>query len=269
MLLRYRVSSTGIRLVYITIILIVAAIWYAGFYSYAKLHQYVESIKGDKDGKQIDKLSKGIFLLIMWLPLSSVISAILQYVVTKHPGALAAVTIIDNYINLLLPLGGFILIGMGARGLSELTRRRTTYRAANLLAVVLVYIGIIYYRLVASTPDRTAIYHMTIWFIALTLIAPYIYMWFTGLLATYEIYSYQKKVVGVVYRKSLRFLVLGLGWLIVTSISFQYLTSLSARLSRLSIYWLLVIIYSLLLVLSVGFVLIAIGTRKLQKIEEA
>lgn len=52
------------------------------------------------------------------------------------------------------------------------------------------------------------------------------------------------------------------------SISVQSLTTLTPHLVHLSIYWTLAIIYSLLLVLSVGFVLIAIGARQLQRIEE-
>ncbi len=268
-LLQYHVSSLGLRFIDLTIIIILAAIWFAGFYSYAKLKAYTEYIKKDKDGKHVYKITNGILILIIWLPLSSTVGAILNYIAMKHPGVLASTTIIKNYINLLLPLAGFILISIGSRGLSELAKQRPSYRATNLLGLFIVYIGIIYYRLVATTPDRSTIYHMSIWFIALTLIGPYIYMWFIGILSTYEIYTYQKRVAGVVYRKNWRFLALGLAWLIITSIGLQYLTTLTTHLRHLSIYWLLAFIYSLLLVLSVGFVLIALGARKLQKIEEA
>ena len=267
-LLQYHLSSMGLRGIYITIIIILAVIWYMGFYSYDMLNRYAINIKKDKDGKQVDVIAKGIFFLIMWLPVSSTISTILNYFVVKHPSALSATTIIDNYINLILPLVAFVMIGLGARGLSKLTKQRPSYRATNILVVSIVYIGVVYYRLVATTTNRTLIYHMSIWVIALTLIAPYIYMWFTGLLAAYELHGFQQKVQGVVYRKSWHYLSLGLGWLIITSIGFQYLTTLAAHLDHLSIYWILAIIYSLLAVLSVGFVFIAIGARKLQKIEE-
>jgi hypothetical protein len=93
-------------------------------------------------------------------------------------------------------------------------------------------------------------------------------MWFMGLLATYEIYNYRLKVAGIVYRKSWGLLALGIGWLIVMSIGVQYLTTLNARLMHLSIYWILVIVFALLLVYSVGYILIALGARRLQKIEE-
>ena len=268
-LAQYRVSVLGLRIIDLTIILILAGIWFAGFYGYAKLLAYSRLVQDDKDGKQVARLTKGIFLLVMWLPVSSVTSAVLNYIVMKHPGLLPAVTVINNYISLLFPLFGFVFISVGARGLSALVRQRPSYRATNALPILLIYIGLIYYRLVATTPNRNAVYHMSIWLILITLVAPYIYMWFMGVQAVYEIYRYQRKVAGIVYRKSWDLLALGLGWLIVVSIGFQYLTTLSARLSRLNIYWLLAIVYSLLLVLSIGFVLIAIGTRKLQRIEEA
>jgi hypothetical protein len=267
-LLQYHLSSLGLRAISLTIVIILAVIWYIGFYSFDVLHKYALRIKKEKDGKQVNKVALGIFFLIMWLPVSSTLSAISKYATTRHPDVLAAATIVNNYVNLLFPLVGFVLIGLGTRGLLDLTKQRPSYRATNILAALLIYIGIIYYRLVATTTHRTDIYHMSMWWIALTLVAPYIYMWFTGFIAAYELYIYQHKVAGVVYRRSWHYLSLGLGWLIITTISFQYLTTLSARLGHLSIYWLLTIVYSLLAVLSVGFVLIAIGTRKLQKIEE-
>jgi hypothetical protein len=115
---------------------------------------------------------------------------------------------------------------------------------------------------------RDNVYHMSIWLILATVVAPYVFMWSMGLMAAYETYLYRKKVAGVLYQKSLSLLALGLGWLIVTSILFQFVTTLSARLTQLSIYWILIIIYSLLLVLSVGFILVALGAQELKKIEK-
>jgi hypothetical protein len=265
-LARYHLSALGLRIIDVTIVLIVAVIWYVGFYSYAKLRAYVEPIR--KDGKHVARLTDGIFLLVMWLPVSSAISSVLKFVAMHHTGFIPAAAIINNYISLALPLAGVVLIGLGARGLSEIVKQRPTHIAISILAALLIYIGLVYYRLVATTDHRASVYHMSIWLILLTVVAPYIYMWFMGLLATYEIFNYRLKVAGVVYRSSWKLLALGIGWLILSSIAVQYLTTLTARLNSLSIYWILVIVYSLLLVYSIGFVLIALGARKLQKIEE-
>lgn len=267
-LIQYHLSVLGVRLIYVTVILILIVIWFAGLYGYMKIKSYAELIEGDKDGKQISKLSKGIFLLVIWQPVSTVVSIVLKHYSLRHHDLVPAVTILDNYLSLIFPFVGFIYIGMAARGLSDLVRKRPNYFVNNLLILFIIYIGIIYFRLVATTTNRSAIYHMSIWLILTTLIAPYVFMWSVGLRATYEIYIYRQKVKGLVYRQSWRYLAVGIAWLIVTSIIFQYVSTLGARLDHLSIYWLLIIIYSLLVILSAGFILIAIGARKLKKIEE-
>jgi hypothetical protein len=267
-LLKYKVSSTGLRLIDATIIVILACIWFAGFYGYYKLRSYSLLIYKEKDGKNVTKLCRGLLLLVLWLPVSSLVSVILKYLALKHPGLLAVTTIVNNYVNLIISFLGFILIGIGARGLSKLVKQRHSYRTTNIFAMLLIYVGLVFVHLVLSTNNRVLIYHLSTWLLLLTIVAPYIYMWYIGLLATYEIYYYRKKVEGIVYKQSWRLLSIGIGWLILMSICFQYLTTLSARLNALSIYWLLGIIYLVLVLLSLGFVFIAIGARKLQKLEE-
>jgi hypothetical protein len=267
-LAHYKISALTLRLLDATIIIILAAIWFAGFYGYYKLHIYSRLIYKEKDGKNVDVLRKGVLLLVLWLPVSSVISAVLKYLSLKHAGLTPATTILNNYANLILAFAAFVYIGQGAKGLMKFARQHASYRAACALAAFLVYIGAIYIHLVISTKNRVEVYHLSVWLLLFTLIAPYIFMWFLGLLATYGIYGYQRKVAGIVYRESWRFLGLGIGWLIITSIAFQFVTTLSSRLGNLSLYWLLAVIYLLLLLLSFGFILIAIGARKLQKLEE-
>jgi len=267
-LAQYHLSALELRLIDVTIIILLAGIWFAGFYGYAKLRTYSQLIRGSKDGKPVAWLTHGILLLALWLPISMVISAILNYISLRHLSLLPATTIIDNYIGLLFPLAAFLFISKGARGLTDLARQRPNFWALHVVAIVLVYIGLIDAHLVAATSNRDAVYHLSIWLILTTLVAPYIYMWLIGLIATYELYRYRLKAQGIVYRSSWTLLSLGMGWLIVLSIALQYLTTITSRLSSLSIYWLLIIIYSVLLVLSVGFILIAAGARKLQKIEE-
>jgi hypothetical protein len=267
-LLQYHVSVTGLRLIYITIIVLLAGIWFAGLYGYQKLQTYARLIQGENDGKQVARLTRGVLILALWLPVTSVVGAILNYFAMRHLGFLPAATIINHYVGLLFPLFGLVFIGLGARGLNELVKQRPGYLTMNILAVVLIYIGLTYLRLVATTPARASVYHMSLWWVTITLVAPYVYMWYVGLLATYEIYRYRQVAPGTVYRKSWLFLSVGIGWLLLLSIGTQYLTTLTARLNRLSIYGVLAIVYALLLLLAVGFVLIAAGARKLQKIEE-
>lgn len=267
-LAQYHLSPTGLRLIDLTIVILMGIIWFAGFYGFSKMESYTSFIRGEKDGKQIAKLTTGIFFLVMWLPVSSVISAILNFFVTRHPSMLSSVTVINNYVSLAIPLVGFVCISRGAHGLGLLIRKRANYKVLHALVLLVIYLGLIYYHMVISTYQRDAVYHLSLWWLLLTFIAPYIYMWFTGFIATYYIYHYRQNVKGIVYRRALSLLALGIGWLITMSIGFQYLSTLTAHLSSWSIYALLALIYGVLLVLAVGFILIATGARKLQRIEE-
>jgi len=267
-LAEYNVSAATLRLIDVTIILILSAIWLIGLYGYSSLRSYSSLIRNSKDGRQVAKLATGVFWLIIWLPVSSVTSVIFNYFAAKHTGLLPAAAIVNNYVNLILPLIGFFIISLGTRGLSELVKQRPSHRVLSFFVIFLIYSSLIYYHLVVSIKGRDAIYHLSIWFIITTLVAPYAFMWFTGLLASYELFLYRLKVPGIVYKKSWNLLSLGIAWLIVTSITFQYLSTLTPRLTHISIYWVLAIIYSLLTVLSIGFVIISIGARQLQLIEE-
>jgi hypothetical protein len=93
-------------------------------------------------------------------------------------------------------------------------------------------------------------------------------MWFIGLFAAYEIHLFRKTVRGILYKKGLELLSIGIGMAVLSSISIQYLTSLLGRLNRLSLSTTLLIIYSLLVWLAAAYILIALGAKKLRKIEE-
>lgn len=268
---QYKVSATGLKLIDLTIIITLAVIWSAGFYGYSRLVRYARLIRHEKDGRHIDKLAKGVFFLVMWLPVATTVSALLNLIIRKHPDLSSAVIIADNYINLLIPLVGFIFIGYGAHGLHGIARRAQAaynYTLSLCLTVFLTYIAVVYFHLVVSTAQRELVYHLSFWMLTLTLVGPYIFMWAIGLIAVFEIRSYMQKIEGIIYKKSLSYLAFGLGWLIIFSIVFQYLSTLTGRLNHLSIYALLAIIYALLLILSAGFVFIALGAKKLQQIEE-
>jgi len=55
---------------------------------------------------------------------------------------------------------------------------------------------------------------------------------------------------------------------ILTSITLQYVTTLTDRLTHLRISAVLIILYLLLIMLALGYVMIALGAKKLRKIEE-
>lgn len=272
---RYHLTATTLRLLDVTIALPLAFIWYMALYGYARLKSYSQLIKTSKDGRQIVKITQGLMVLALGLPLSAVISAILKYIADNHAQLTGLSSVISNYVNLLFPLIAFVIISGGTRGLSELVKARPTARATHalILGFVVIGVGYCYFVLAAvRTPslahtDNT-VYHLPVWAVLLTLVVPYLYMWFIGLFSAYQIYLYNHKVAGVLYRRSWTLLAAGVGSVILTSIVLQYLTSLSDRLNRLSLGAVLLVVYILLLLLALSYGVVALGAKKLQQIEE-
>jgi hypothetical protein len=138
-----------------------------------------------------------------------------------------------------------------------------------MLAGILVVVGVFYSYLVVNTDNRLlSLYHLPLVVVLLTLVIPYIYMWYTGLLAAYKLYLYRQKVAGIVYRKSWGMLAFGISVIIGIQIVLQCIVTLTTQVNKLSLGWLLIFIYALLILIAIGYALIARGAKDLQKIEE-
>jgi hypothetical protein len=66
----------------------------------------------------------------------------------------------------------------------------------------------------------------------------------------------------------LNLLAKGIGGVILISILIQFLTTASARLNRLNLTPLLIIVYCLLLLYGIAYGFIAVGAKRLKRIEE-
>ncbi len=197
----------------------------------------------------------------------------MRYAARLDDSLLAATTIATNYANLIFPLVAFILISAGTRSLIEIRKQRFPRYASHALIAIFAVISVGYSYFVlhyAFSDDANidSVYKMPLWLVLMTLVVPYIYMWFIGFIAAYEMYLYNTAVKGVLYRKSWSVLSVGLSVVIIAQIVVQYLTTITPQLNRLSITAILLVVYALLLLMSVGYILIAFGAKKLQKIEE-
>jgi hypothetical protein len=111
-------------------------------------------------------------------------------------------------------------------------------------------------------------YFLPIWLLLLTVIIPYLYAWFVGLLAAYEITSYSQQVRGVLYKQALHLLVGGLVAVIAGSILLQYISSVDPSPGHLVLDYRLLLVVLFRIVIGIGFVLIAAGANRLKRIEE-
>lgn len=273
---RYQLTPGGLRILLLSIALPLVVIWYAAFYGFAKFKAYSALIKQSPEGRAYRQLANGLMVLAIGLPLTSVVSAGLRNVTRSTPDITAAATITENYLGVVIALVAFTLIGRGARLLLALHHKKPTIPSKALAITGVLLVGGLFAYLALKNPaaqaptatSEEAIYYLPDWLIVATIILPHLYVWYNGLTAAYYIKLYRTHVKGVLYKQSLRFLAWGIAAVIISSMLLQYFTAMSNVLMNLNLGPLLGIIYVLLIVISAGYILIAIGAKRLQKLEE-
>lgn len=266
---RYHISSSSLRLLDSTVVLPMVAIWFVGLYGYQKLNAYAKYVQGNEEGSALRSLTRGISLLAFWLPVSSTFSSVLSFITTHHHAFLPVSTITTNYLSMLFPLAAFFYINRGSRKLSELSHSRPSQTGIHGMAAILIAAGVLYGYFVANARNHIGLlYHMPLVLVLCTLVMPYIFSWYLGLLATYDMHTYTQHVEGVIFRKSWNALAFGMVWIILFSIAVQYITTVSSKFSDLSLGWILAMIYTLIPILALGYIFVAIGAKRLTKIEE-
>lgn len=270
-LAKYNMTQDQARLLSLTIVIPLTAIWFTGFYGFSRIKQYARSIIDTREGNAMNQIANGIMIQVLGLPATATVSALLSYVALENPDLLPMSTIMRNYVSLIPPIIAFYFIAKGAELLYNSIKHK---RPINFKPWVIAFIIVsaVYSWIIISQPVNTvtgdAVYYLPGWLIIFTLAIPYLYVWFQGSQAAYQINSYQKDVRGVIFKKALRYLAAGITAIIALSMAIQLLTTTSARLNRLNLTPLLAIIYLLVLFYAVGYVLIALGAKKLKKIED-
>lgn len=270
----YHLSAFQYRLILLAVTLPELVAWLVAFDGYARLRQYVYAIRKTPEGAHFDKLAAGSAWLAWSLPLPVILALLLNALSNAWPAFYSASIIIGNYFNLLLPLVAFILIGSAARGLVNNAKIRFSLSGARTIMLLFLIAGVSYCYFTFRHFDPKSLgssqnpYFLPIWLMILTVIIPYLYAWFAGLLGAYEITLFSKQTTGVLYRQALRLLAGGLAVIIISSIAVQYMNSIQPLVGHLEINDRLVLISIFRVVGAGGFVLMAAGASRLKKIEE-
>jgi hypothetical protein len=260
----------------ITIALPLLLIWLAAVYGALHLKRYAQSIKEGLDGQSLHKISTGLFILAFSMILSSLLGNV-RSINIYNSSVVSTITIISNYLNAFAPLLAYFLIFSGSAKLLQNTNIKAVDLGHKIMALLplalfaAVYIWLTFTnpnRQVPATNDSAAAYYLSDPLIVVTIMVPVILAWVLGVLSVVNIYSYMKNVPGLIYKQSLKYLAFGIVGVVSASILTQALSALgSARLMGISLGWLLGLVYVLLTVIALGYVLIAIGSKKLSKIE--
>ncbi len=265
----YHLTATQYHILLLLIDLPLSAVWFSAFYGYKTLREYAAVIGEATESEGFGRIVLGLIWLAWWLPVGTIVMLILHAIAYANSGFYAAAIIIEHYLSIAVAVVAFLLISAGTHQLAERSHRPTTSNIRSIIAACTLF-GVLYgyfslRQIIGGGPNP---YHLPVWLILCTVTAPYLYAWFMGLFAVYEITRYQQKAKGLLYKQALTYIAGGMAAIIGSSIVIQVATSGTRYLTRLNLNGALLIVYLFLLVYAVGFCLVALGAKRLKKIEE-
>lgn len=268
----YHLSESGYRWLIDPLVILLVIIWLISLYGSLRVKSYAQLIKGSKDGRGMDLIANGLLTSTIALPITSNISYALSHIARDHPNLQPTMTIIINYISLGLMVLAMIFIFAGGHMLYRLLPRRAKQLPQSLWLAVFILAASLYATFIVVQPIQhpgdSKVYFLPTWLLVLTVAVPYLFGWYLGIRGAYNIYLFRRNTKGSIYRSALSNLSGGIAVVVLASVATRVISSLSSRITNLKITPVLVIIYSLLTVIAIGYVLIAIGAKKLRSIEE-
>lgn len=265
---QYNLSPLFAKLLSVTVVLPIIAIWSMAFYGYSKLKSYSKLITNHKDGKAISIIATGLQVLALGLPTASAINTFGNIIARANSDYAQAHGVISIYINLVVPLAAFLVIGIGARNLVYQIKPKSSHLLTYTILFLLAAISVFYTHAVTEHGGINQTFHIPMLILITTVVIPYVTIWYIGIFASIDLFVYSQKVKGIIYKNCWRYVSGGIAMIIVSMITLQYLTTLTNRLTKLPIGSLMLIIYLLLILMAVGYVLVAKGAKGLRKIEE-
>lgn len=261
-------SETTFRLAVAALLIPYILIWYASFYAFAKLKEYSEPLKGAKDGAAFHKITIGMGTLAFALVVPTIISLALNNIAMHDPSFKSAAIVIVNYVGLIPGMLAFLLIYNGARMLLRTTREGAQRLDLRWHAPWFLLLSVTFAHLTIKNHYQQDPYHLSLWLLVITFIVPYLYGWMVGLLSAYELNWYAKTVKGSLYRQAIRRFANGIAITILGSIAIQFINvTLAHQVKNLGV--ILLIDYALLILVGTGLAFMALGTKKLKRIEES
>lgn len=276
-LTRYNLSPSQARFLSLSIAAPLIIIWTIALFGLISINRYATHIRKDKDGRAFTTISRGLSVLVFSLPLVAFISSGLSYIARTSPEFTPKSVIVTNYITLATFFTAFFIIRKGAMRLNSKIKNRDVSDNYRFWRFGLVALGLLFTYMTLNNPARAvappgasrAVYYLPDWLIVITIIVPYIINWYLGMQSAYYIRQYSKRVPGILYRVALGYISNGIGAVILASILIRFLVSTTEFFNKAGLRLLLFVVYLLLITMSIGYILIALGAKKLQKIEEA
>ncbi len=270
----YNLTATAYHLLYLVVIIPLIGIWFGAFYSYGRLRQYSTAIADTPEGKDFARLATGFTWLAWGSVVTSMVTIILNTIADSHHSFLPSAIVVTNYVSLAVPLISYSFISTTTRSLNLRAKITISNIGTKLLIFSFMLIGVAYCWVAFGHLDLHHItasnnaYYLPTWMMILTVIVPYLYAWFIGLLAAYELFLYSQHAAGVLYQHAIRLLSFGVISVIASSVAVQYFRTASPRIGHLSLNTTLLVVNLVYIFMATGYIFVSLGARQLRKIEE-
>ena len=270
----YNLSPSAYHLLYFSVALPNMAAWLAAYYGYTKLRYYSKRVTDTADGPEFTRMAVGMGWVAWGFLIPALLAINLNAVANNHPHLLAPAVAGVNYAYVIITVISFTYFGRAAQSLVARYKIIPSMQSSNLLTLIFVAMAVILcYTLLhrlhnASAGSSFNAFYIPIWAIISTLLVPYLYAWFIGLQASQRLISIAWQTPGILYRRALISLAIGLSVVIVGSTGQQYFRSIIPRTGHLSLGPSLIMVYTFYLTSGLGCLILARGARQLTKIEE-
>lgn len=272
---RFHISVAAVHFLQLTLLVPLVLIWFAAIYGYAHLKNYAGEIKKDPDGKGLNTIALGLGILAGGMIITGLIGEVISYFSATRLNLIPANVIINNYLSVILTLSSFWYVYKGSESLVKLIPKHDHHIRRRIMLAVYAVLAAIYCVLALHNPQKRVkatyaahgTYYLPDVLIVLTVLLPYVVAWAFGILAAINLSHYRHNVKGHIYRQAIQYLGIGFSTVIGASILEQILSLFNASFQAASLNTVLMIIYVLLIIIGVGFLMIARGAKRLKQLE--
>ncbi len=269
----YNISEQQLRLITVTFLLPIVSIWTCAVYGFVHFKQYALSIKGSRPGSGTNTIANGIGIIALQLMASGAVSIMSSVQSVKQTlGGDKGMEFISTGTGIILALISTIFIYYGARQLIDSLQKNTKLKIFTksfyvLMAIIVMYLASIIYEYPTNDASNSIYGYIPLWATVLFVSLPHIITWNLALLSVRSLFHYRKQVKGKVYQQTLGLLTTGLLLIISSSVLIQLLGTFSNIFSNFKIVPLLLVVYSLIIVIGIGYLYLAKAATKLRQVE--
>lgn len=274
---RYGISLSQLNLIRVTLLVPYLLIWLASLFSILQYKKYTRIISTAPEKSGFVEITHGISMLFAQV----IISPFVGLIANHYPDSFEVqkiITILRNDLTIIFYLAAFYFFWSGTKKLfttllnkhsEELSKYILAFASMAILGSALVwFISHNEFRTNSLDPLIRPTYFVSDISIFITIVIPYLIMWFLGFITLLNLRSLSKNVEGTIYRKSFDAVAKGLAIIVGLTIALQFITQATTYLKNLQLGFVLLLVYVIFLAMSAGYIYFAKGATELTRIEK-